>query len=176
MKRILRVYGFGSFRSFKENSTKHSARVFLSSIQRTFDSTSIYDESALLAKKNAIRGVTGDAGKRESDCTKFSARLLRYVALRYVTVNGGRVRVDRIATVLRDLEERPPVQRWHVETRVPSPRRDQKVRTTAHASHYCESCASRCSCYSATSRARRAIRTYGSSEKSRSHHDRRFPS
>jgi len=79
-------------------------------------------------------------------------------------VSGRRVRAYRVATVLRDLEERRAVAGATVtrsETRVPSPRRDQKVRTTAHASHYCESCASRCTLLEHTARVK----------KSRSHHD-----
>lgn len=90
-----------------------------------------------IAKSGAVRGVTDDAGERESDCTKRLVRLLRYV-----TVNGGR-RAGRIALqwCYRGLEERPrgaTVTRSEIRARVQS-HQDQKVRTTAHASHYCES-------------------------------------
>lgn len=105
------IYG-NSGKSLKEKSAKCccSACVFLSSAYFRQHRHLQW----ICASKKTIRGVTSDTGECESDCTRASARLLRYITLRYITVSGRRVHADRVATVLRDLEERPPVQWWHV--------------------------------------------------------------
>lgn len=168
-------------KSLKEKLVKYDARVFLSLAHfRLHQHLRWICASKEKKKKWTTRGVISDTDERESDCTKHSARLLRYVtlhyiALRYITVSGRRVRADRVATVLRDLEERPPVQRWHVQQdpRTTATTRSKGAYNGTRLSLLRKLCASRCSCYSVTSRARRAVGTCGSREKSHSHHDRR---
>jgi len=122
-----------------------------------------YTRSAFRVITKRMAQLAG-AGQRESDCTKHSTRLLRYV-----TVNGGRAPCgqDRVATVRLSTGPRGAiaVQRWHVAQDPRTYRRHAEIKrcvqwhtplTIAKAARRVEA---------VTLRARRVVGTGGSNEK-----------